>query len=566
LPGLIHVAGAAPSDDGREDDKTMITNLVHKYMENPRSIILAVVSGKNDYNNQVVLNVWRDPTKSERMLGIITKPDTIAQSDVENWIQLAQNKKEIVLKHGWHMLRNRGPDEMDLTIEECHETEREFFTEGKFADLSRESVGIHALKDRLSKLLFEHLRKELPKVEREVHDRLKEVVQELEKMGAKRTTADEQRDMLLSISGRVQELIKGATTGYYADSFFRKIDMEAAPDSDENNTRFRAAAQHLNIQFANTMRRQGHKYTLGSGPGDDDLDVAEELQVQEELDYMADGDIGAYLPKPKNKSRAESVAWVRAILVRTRGTELPGSSNPMTVAHLFWEQSEPWKGIAAEHVRQMHNLCKNFVQKVIQHTAPNDILDRLIAQNVDPMLERALHDCEIELSKIVISTQKSNPMTYDKNFTTELQKQRQRKHSRIAQQAAKDSMSSGPYANSRQEIDAIKLEQALSNSVEHNMDKFSAEEALDVQRAYYRQKLNQIIDNVCVYVTERHFVDELPNLVLPQHSIHKMTDEEVQFVAAESRESTERRKDLEQRKAILKRGLEKLEAHRKSRR
>lgn len=50
LPGLIH------SHNKRqiEHDVKLVTNLVAKYMANPRSIILAVVSAKNDFPNQIV--------------------------------------------------------------------------------------------------------------------------------------------------------------------------------------------------------------------------------------------------------------------------------------------------------------------------------------------------------------------------------------------------------------------------------------------------------------------------------------------------------------------------------
>lgn len=51
LPGLIHSTTKAQT----EADKELILNLVKEYMNNERTIILAVVSAKNDYANQVVL-------------------------------------------------------------------------------------------------------------------------------------------------------------------------------------------------------------------------------------------------------------------------------------------------------------------------------------------------------------------------------------------------------------------------------------------------------------------------------------------------------------------------------
>ncbi|PQE23325.1 dynamin family protein [Rutstroemia sp. NJR-2017a BBW] len=54
-------------------------------MKEPRSIILAVISAKNDYANQIVLKLARTADKKgTRTLGVITKPDTlIAGSESE---------------------------------------------------------------------------------------------------------------------------------------------------------------------------------------------------------------------------------------------------------------------------------------------------------------------------------------------------------------------------------------------------------------------------------------------------------------------------------------------------
>ena len=47
LPGLIHATNKAQT----ETDKELILNLVKEYMKNPRTIILVVVSVKNNYAN-----------------------------------------------------------------------------------------------------------------------------------------------------------------------------------------------------------------------------------------------------------------------------------------------------------------------------------------------------------------------------------------------------------------------------------------------------------------------------------------------------------------------------------
>lgn len=52
LPGLIH----SQTKQQSADDVELVQEVVTSYMKQPRSIILAVISAKNDFANQIVLN------------------------------------------------------------------------------------------------------------------------------------------------------------------------------------------------------------------------------------------------------------------------------------------------------------------------------------------------------------------------------------------------------------------------------------------------------------------------------------------------------------------------------
>lgn len=70
LPGLIHSQSS--------DDVKLVSEQVGRYITEPRTIILPIISAKNDYANQIILRRVRsvDPDGS-RTLGIITKPDDL---------------------------------------------------------------------------------------------------------------------------------------------------------------------------------------------------------------------------------------------------------------------------------------------------------------------------------------------------------------------------------------------------------------------------------------------------------------------------------------------------------
>lgn len=71
-------------------------------MQEPRSIILAVVSAKNDFANQIVLKLAREADSSRRrILRIITKPDTlVARSESETIFVLLAKNQDIELRLG----------------------------------------------------------------------------------------------------------------------------------------------------------------------------------------------------------------------------------------------------------------------------------------------------------------------------------------------------------------------------------------------------------------------------------------------------------------------------------
>ncbi|KAF3049263.1 hypothetical protein E8E11_009989 [Didymella keratinophila] len=76
LPGLIH----SETKQQSSADVELVQDVVKSYMKEPHSIILAVVSAKNDYANQIVLKLARAADKTgTRTLGVITKPDTLVQ-------------------------------------------------------------------------------------------------------------------------------------------------------------------------------------------------------------------------------------------------------------------------------------------------------------------------------------------------------------------------------------------------------------------------------------------------------------------------------------------------------
>ncbi|KAF2229407.1 Dynamin family protein [Viridothelium virens] len=591
LPGVIQ----ASSSEATDADVDLIQQLVKDYIANERTIILAVVSAKNDFNNQIVSRYCRDVDRDgSRTLGIVTKPDWLVKGSANEqwWVSLAQ-KKSVYFRLGWHMLKNRSEDAMSCTFQERNSAEKVFFSTSTYQDLPRDMLGIETLRTKLSKLLHNHLKKELPNLKKELLDELSKTESELSALGAKRATIAEQRQLLTAISMEFYELVSSAVMGHYEQAFFGPIDTKTSLSATTNLRRLRAVVQDLNLKFAKSMRFRGHKYSVSrkessrpieegivpkDGSGGEDY-VIDSLGEPEDKDSDLDG--GATKPPvdshshedddggrhdlttgPIRLTRTQAEDWVLKVLKRSRGRELPGNFNPMLISHLFWEQSEPWKKLANDHIDEIAKKCTKFVRLALENVATEDVCGRIWEFKVENALNNALIGSRAELAK-VLKDKSRHPITYNHYYTMTIQKERRRNYSRLLDKATTTATeflnvqqfnkgTLGPTTKSF--ISPQKLQQALDETIVLDMDGFSAIEALDSQQAYYKDEMKYFIGVITKQVIERHLVDPLPTSVLSPSIIAGLSDNEVAFLAAEPDDIVSRRTFLEERKQMLEKG------------
>jgi len=258
LPGLIHAENTKQS----AKDVELVSSLVQSYMAKARSIILAVVSAKNDYANQIITKLARDvDPEGNRTLGIITKPDTLhVGSDSERAFQILGMNKDVVFRLGWHVLRNRDFDTRDCSVAERDEREKVFFSQGIWTSLPVRTLGISALKPRLSTVLKDQIVSELPSLMHDVELGIDDCRKRLVRLGEARETLQEQRLYLLHISQSFTSLIKAAVDGVYTHEFFSPAETDIG-----FSKRLRAVAQDLLLQFAECMRDEGNEKEIIEG-------------------------------------------------------------------------------------------------------------------------------------------------------------------------------------------------------------------------------------------------------------------------------------------------------------
>jgi len=481
IPGLIETATRGVTDD----DVALVTEITHSYISKPRTICLAVVSASSDHATQKILEKVRkvDP-KGSRTLGIITKPDRLEGSGSKKaYLELAQNR-DIPLDLGWHILKNRTFDERNYTLAQRKASEAKWFSESVFRDLPPRMVGIDSLRRRLSILLFQHVKRELPKLRAELEQALGESRSALELMGDSRSSAEECKFFLTDFSMVYSQICKAAVDGHYEGSYFHNItDSDLDTTTPATDRRIRATVQLLNLDFHDAVREHGHKYQIEGISADDSDDEGE--SDKKVVDAEDEDSLSNWVGKPINKTKAEALRWVRKQLKGSRGKELVGNFNPLLIGELFWDQSSKWLNFAQAHADRVHDICRAFLRSLLEEQCPKDVQAR-VWDIIEDELKRRKQAADEELGRIQQDL-RDHPMNYNHYYTNNIVKLRRKqqserlaKYSPVSVSDTDDEKTQTPNFN----IEEIIMRLFASNNAD--MEEVACEEALFSMMSIYK--------------------------------------------------------------------------------
>jgi hypothetical protein len=486
LPGLYYSTSKEQDSQGI----LIVRKLTERYMKNPRSIILAVISAKTDYHLQEVLNIAErfDP-KRQRTLGIITQPDILeANSEEEDtYLHFIMNQK-IHLELGWHVLRNRSFETRDISDDARDEMEKAFFNQGRWTSLSRECVGIESLRRRLSTILLKLIRRNLPGLVAEIQDKISDRQQRLSKLGPPRSTLQQQRGYLLNISSNFERITVQALNGMYADDFFGGLDDTG---SVADFRRLRAVVRQLNEYFADAMAIRGCRRKIVDRrpfPSKDDLLVASAKP------YMDDW-------KPEYVERSSLETEVSKQARNNRGIELPGNANQLLVGSLFRDQSKPWESLAREHLMKAWESARYFALLVLQHITDDHTYSLLVGSIIDAAFEKLKQSLLDKLDELTAYTKRGHPLPVGKSFLSQIQKARSNRQL----ESLRANLRASGFDEKGEKLFTMKdLEQATSWT-EVSRDEFAAAEIIDQMQAYYEVRKPSLCLNYDHIVSDGYF-------------------------------------------------------------
>ncbi|KAI1342394.1 P-loop containing nucleoside triphosphate hydrolase protein [Xylariaceae sp. FL0016] len=233
-----------------ETDIELVRDMVKKYMKDSRTIILAILPANVDPATQEILKLAKkaDPAMT-RTMAVLTKPDLAIEEVMQKIAVDHVTGKRSELTLGYYIVKNRGPGEAHLSLEEGKAEERRFFAKEPWSTLARTGkAGMDALGARVRELLVELIKKEFPKLKAQVVKELSLVRAAKDKMGDSRDDQHKQRTYLNKMSERFQRLVRDALTAHYSgDGFFDRHDVRLI-------TRIVEASEH----FSDSMAKLGH--------------------------------------------------------------------------------------------------------------------------------------------------------------------------------------------------------------------------------------------------------------------------------------------------------------------
>jgi GTPase SAR1 family protein len=524
LPGLFR----ASNSDQKASDAPMVKSMVEACMKRPRSIILAVVSARSDFSLQEVTEMARelDP-QGARTLGLITKPDTLDEgSDSEaSYLNLALNR-DVVLKLGWHVVKNRSYAERNYTNAERNASEERFFKRGVWADLDRNILGVTTLRTRLSNVLKDQILSNLPSLTRDVREGIDEVSAQILSMGMQRATISEQRRYLCQFAEKFTSLIKAAEEGAYHDPFF-------GIEVDGFSRRLRAEVRQELDLFTEEMHSRGEAQVIVDEQAVDEspVEIYDTRSTKEKYE------------DPRITWRQRYLADVEDIIRKDRGRELPGLFNPMIVTTLFRKQCQPWREIAERAKDRILDSVHAIARDMAQHVAIAETADVLLGIISDRFesLKEAVDDKLVELLDQHLN---GHPITCNRDLLgtvreTHLERQRQRIQTILR------------YSNEYGEDYAVNQ---FVEAYRQDLQSYGSSMALDYMQSYYKIAIEHFIDGFSTLAIEHCLVAKLSTLFSPVF-VAEFSDEETRRLSAETPSTAAERQRCMRKLEVLERGM-----------
>ncbi|KUI69764.1 Interferon-induced GTP-binding protein Mx1 [Cytospora mali] len=525
VPGIFRTATPGLTT---ESDISLVTSMVKRYMKDSRTIILAVIPCNVDIATQEILKLAKDADpQGARTMGVLTKPDLAPERAMQqNILDLIQGKRQD-LKLGYCVVKNRGSDDGNSTLQMRNDAERAFFRQEPWsAVVSSNRVGIQALKVRLRELLMDISKKEFPTVKAEIAKRLADCRKKLEAMGVSRADEKAQRAYLGKLAANFEKIVGYSLNAYYTEDpiFNERLEMRLITRIIE-----------LNEVFSQIFSQRGHTRYFDDSREDDN----EEKHAPDDLPrvgYEFPTDLCPDLveiilpdrfscPKPSNDSIMEHI---EDIFRKSRGPEL-GTFGGALLGTIFKEQSKRWEDLVVSHVSDAIILVHDYILELLNHVFSEkqvlrELFDNVLLEKLQASYKRAMDHARFLLE----IEREGKPVTFNDYFNAELQRcQSERLHKTLDNLAINDGDTpAGPV---------VKLSALNFLSVNKSDPEQVREYLHDILRSYYQVSIKRFVDVVCQQVIDHFLLNgkDSPLHVFSTELVFGLSSSELEMIAEE---------------------------------
>ncbi|KAK4610262.1 Interferon-induced GTP-binding protein Mx1 [Fulvia fulva] len=532
-------------------DIELVRNMVHGYMINPRSVMLAVIPAHVDVATQEILELAleADPA-GDRTLGVLTKPDLVDKGAESHVVNLMDGRSRS-MKLGWHMIVNPGQKELSDTELDRTSLEDSFFrSTSPWNLIDKDKVGINSLRLRLKEILSGQVKKVFPKVKQEIKTRLNAQQKKLKNLGPERGELFEQNSFLTELATNFQRLVTLAlTANYAADTVF----------NSNETLRIAPAVRFRQDTFADEMAKFGQTYSFLRKDGEDAVppppDEETEFNVRKEADIDELADVLHKQISLLRREAGDIKPWLHEKFLQNRGFEI-GTFNPSIIATTMRKQSEKWEDISLGYVSDIIVMVQMFIESALASLCSDrDVRVALLNKMSDKLNTR--YGMAMTNTKFLLQVERSNtPATQNHCFNNNLQKSRQgkvmasmRKNAFPLSRFNQNSVFGSPDSMTQE---VVPVSQAVAA---HDMsnDDFIVQDIHDILKSYYKVARKTFVDSVCKQAVNHHLLhgEESPLMLFSPIYVSRLKKEELREIAGEA-------PGLQRMRAQLKKEIESL--------
>lgn len=354
LPGVTRVP--VKGSDQSEDIEKLTRDMTLHYVRDPRTIILAVLPANQDMSVSDALHVARqvDP-QGLRSIGVITKIDIMDQgTDASKMLR----GEDVPLRLGYVGVKMRSQqDIMDKKpVKDALEEEKAWFESHRvYSKLAPGLVGTPVLIDKLTQILFRHIRKFLPDIKKEINEKRRALQDRLDELGEGVPVDEpEQVQVMWTLVTDYCEMFKNTIRGKY-DRKLQRYMIHMPSNSISGGARVRTIMNDFLLDFMDV--------SITADMSDDDIDRAIRVHEGDSLPGFPSPDTFEFLALPHLQKIA--IPAVECVHNVTAALDVLSQRIAHAVFRRFPKMAEAALGMTQNIIQQQKDATRIIVEQQV---------------------------------------------------------------------------------------------------------------------------------------------------------------------------------------------------------